>query len=454
MRARRCRRAFAARWAAAAPRPPRCFTADSAAPHRRLRKATRAYLPRRAAGSAAPGSTAADNVAFWETYEGHPYALPEVVALGAHDVDAIRAAARDAWRIFARVGPLLRALPDEGLDELGIPRSARALVRRYDERAGETLLGRFDFARDGDAYRVLELNAETPFFIVESFAENGRRARAAGFADPNAGEADRLAHAFARALGPLERSARVGVVAYNVFREDWGTACWLRDRIASGVDAEVVAVPVHELHVADGLVRDAHGSLDALYRCYALEHFAADPGGAALFDAVAAGACRLLNPPSALALQSKATQALIWGLFEQGAYFDEGERAAIARVFLPTYLDHPADGAAYVRKPVLGREGAGVTILSAEGGARARGEDRYGEQPMVYQRYVALPKRRVRRADGVAFDGEEIVTCFVAGGDPSAIGMRVGGPVTDAWAYFAPLGIAPEAATARPPAGS
>lgn len=348
----------------------------------------------------------------------------------------------------------MRALPDEGLDELGIPPAVRALVRRYDERAGETLLGRFDFARDGDGYRLLELNAETPFFAVESFEESGRRARAAGFGDPNAGEAERLTNAFARALGSLARGARAGVVAYNVFREDWGTACWLRDRIASGIDAEVVAVPVHELHVADGVVRDARGPLALLYRCYALEHLAADPGGAALFDAVASGACRLLNPPSALALQSKAMQALIWGLFEQGVYFDEDERAAIARVFLPTYLDHPGDGAAYVRKPVLGREGAGVTILGADGVARARGEDRYTEQPMVYQRYVPLPKRRVRRADGVAFDGEEIVTCFVAGGEPSAIGMRVGGAVTDAWSYFAPLGLASSAATARPAAGS
>lgn len=411
-------------------------------------------LPPPTAGSAARGSTAADNVAFWETYEGHPYALPDIVALDTHDVDAIRAAARDAWRIFARVGALVRTLPDDGLDELGIPLPARALVRQYDDRAGETLLGRFDLAREGEGYRVLELNAETPFFIVESFAENGRRAAAAGYEDPNAGEAQRLTNAFARALAPLQRGARVGVVAYNVFREDWGTACWLRDRIASGVDAEVVAVPVHELHVADGLVRDAHGPLAVLYRCYALEHLAADPGGTALFDAVAAGACRLLNPPSALALQSKATQALIWGLFEQGAYFDEDERAAIARVFLPTYLDHPGDGTAYVRKPVLGREGAGVTILAADGGARAHGENRYTEQPMVYQRYVPLPKRRVRRADGVAFDGEEIVTCFVAGGEPSAIGMRVGGPVTDAWSYFAPLGRASSAATARAVAGS
>ena len=256
---------------------------------------------------------AADTVAFWESYEGHPYALPDVVVLDAAEVDAIRAAARDAWSVFVRVAPLLHALPDEGLHALGIPAAACEVVRLRDQRAGETLVARFDFLREGGRYRVLELNAETPFFLVESFVESGRRACAAGLRDPNAGEYARLGDAFAAALAPLAAGARIGVVATNVYREDVGTACALRDLIAARVAAEVVFVPIHELAVVDGEVCDEHGPLDVLYRCYPLEHLAADPDGPALFDAVAGGACRLLNPPSALLLQSKATQALIWG---------------------------------------------------------------------------------------------------------------------------------------------
>jgi glutathionylspermidine synthase len=386
----------------------------------------------------------AEAVAFWERFEGHPYTLPDVIALDAADVEAIRAAACDAWAIYARIAPLLRALPDEGLYALGIPPAACDVVRMVDERAGPTLVARFDFLRDGDAYRVVELNAETPFFMVESFVESGARARAAGLRDPNIGECERLGDALAAAVGPLDAGARVGVVATNVYREDVGTACMLRDLLAPRVAAEVAFVPVHELDVDDGVVRDAHGALDVLYRCYPLEHFAADPGGPALFDAVANGACRLLNPPSALLLQSKAAQALIWGLFERGEFFDAAERDAIARVFLPTYLDRPDDGAAYVRKPVLGREGIGVAILDADGGEVARGEravPAIAEQPVVFQRYVRAPRRRVRRTDGGEIDGEELTTCFVVAGRPSAIGMRIGGAVTDSWSHFAPLGL-------------
>jgi glutathionylspermidine synthase len=397
-----------------------------------------------AASARAERTAAADAVAFWESYEGHPYALPDVVVLDAAEVDAIRSAARDAWSVYQRVAPLLHALPDAGLHALGIPAAACAVVRLCDQRAGETLVARFDFVRDAGRYRVLELNAETPFFLVESFVESGRRARAAGLRDPNAGEFERLGDALAAALAPLAAGARVGVVATNVYREDVGTAYVLRDLIAARVAAEVVFVPIHELAVVDGVVCDEHGPLDVLYRCYPLEHLAADPDGPALFEAVEHGTCRLLNPPSALLLQSKATQALIWGLYEQGQLFDARERDAIARLFLPTYLDRPDDGETYVRKPVFGREGLGVAILDPTGAEIAHGElgePAYDRQPMVFQRYAQAPRRRVRRADGAEFDGLELTTCFVVAGQPSAIGMRVGGPVTDTRSHFAPLGV-------------
>jgi glutathionylspermidine synthase len=386
-------------------------------------------------------AAAAEPVAFWESYEGHPYALPDAVVVDGDAIVALRAAARDAWRVFVRTAGLLRALPPDGLEALGVAPAAHDVVRLSDARAGESLVARFDFLREGETFRVVELNAETPFFMVESFVENGRRVRSAGLRDPNAGELARLGDALAAAIGPLDAGARVGVVATNVYREDVGTACFLRDLIASRVPAEVVFVPIHELAVADGEVCDQSGSLDVLYRCYPLEHFAADEDGPALFEAVARGACRLLNPPSALLLQSKATQALIWGLYEHGEYFDERDRDAIRRLFLPTFLDRPEDDAAYVRKPVFGREGLGVAILDATGAEIAHGERAavYEQQPAVYQRFVQAPRRQVRRADGIEAQGEELMTCFVVAGEPSAVGMRIGGPVTDARSYFAPL---------------
>jgi glutathionylspermidine synthase len=390
-----------------------------------------------------PTAPAADPVAFWETIEGRRYALDAVVPLEAREVAAIRRTAQEAWGIYKRVAPLVRAFPDEGLVALGLPAVAHDVVRLEDLRAGETLVARFDLLGENGTYRVVELNAETPFFLVESFVENGRRARAAGYGDPNAGELERLGDAFHAALQPLALGARIGVVASNVYREDVGTALFLRDVIAARVAAQTVFVPVHELAIAGGRVCDASGPLDVLYRCYPLEHFAADRGGAALFAAVRGGACRLLNPPSALPLQSKATQALIWGLMERGEYFEPEERETIARTFLPTYLDWPGDGRSYVRKPVLGREGGGVEILDARADVVARGEGRYEDQLCVFQRYIEGARRSIEVGDGARIEGIELVTCFIVGGRASAVGMRLGGVVTDTSSYFVPVGLAP-----------
>ena len=87
--------------------------------------------------------------------------------------------------------------------------------------------------------------------------ENGLRVCAAGLRDPNAGEHERLGDAIAAALVPFGGDARVGIVATNVYREDVGTACMLRDLLAPRVRAEVVFVPVHELDVDGGEVFDA-----------------------------------------------------------------------------------------------------------------------------------------------------------------------------------------------------
>ncbi len=84
-----------------------------------------------------------------------------------------------------------------------------------------------------------------------------------------------------------------------------------------------------------------------------------------------------------------------------------------------------------------------MAILDGRGEVVAQGAgSAYAGQPCVYQRYVAAPTRQVALGDGTAMDGTELLTCFVVAGRPSAVGLRIGGAVTDAGSYFAPLGRA------------
>jgi len=379
-----------------------------------------------------------DPIGFWPTVEGFAYAARDVAVVEPALVDELRAAARDAWSVYEAIGPLARALDTQTLTELGIPPIAHDAVRTFDPLCGETLVGRFDFIRapDGDL-RVIEFNAETPFCVVEHFAESGRRAIESGFSDPNAGCLEQLVRAIGRALGPLDASGHVGVTAYNVWREDIGTADFVRRLIAEHVDVRVSLIPIHELSVRGGrLVWNAE-RIDVLYRYYPLEHFARDRGAAAFFAALGERRFRTINPPSALLAQAKALGVLIWGLASAGTYLSDDLRALVQRRFLPAFAERPDDGEAYVRKPSLGREGTGVHVLMPDAP-----EPDGASIPCVYQRYVPMPERSIRLPSGGSVHGYELLTCFVVGGEPSAIGMRVGGRITDAWSHFVPLGVA------------
>jgi glutathionylspermidine synthase len=174
-----------------------------------------------------------------------------------------------------------------------------------------------------------------------------------------------------------------------------------------------------------------------------MEGFAADrdaddgtPLGPLLFDLVLRRELALLNPPSGFLLQSKAVQAVVWGLYERNEVFDEHEREAIARSFLPTYCDPPAEGP-YVVKPALGREGASVEIVAA---SLRTGRGPAPEAAPVYQRYVPMPRATVMTERGPR-ECCVLDTVFVVAGEATAVGRRLGGPVTDGAAYFTAIGV-------------
>ncbi len=377
---------------------------------------------------------------FWFDVAGDPYAIDEPYVVTRRTLEAVRTAAAEAWNVFAQVAPIVRALPEDELSAIGIPRSAIDVCRNG-AGPSPTFLGRFDFALTSAGPKLLEFNAETPFFVWESFEIASAMVAAHGFIDPNAGALDVLRFAIARALSDTDKRARVAVTAYNTWREDWFTACFTARIASQALEREVDVVPISELRVNRRGCFDASGRrIDVLWRYYPLEHFARDPAGPTFFARVCDSSVRIVNPACALFAQNKATQAIVWGLRRSEA-FDVMTREQIERIFLPTFLDLPEDGERYVRKPVLGREGGGVAIIDAGTIVEASPAPAYALQPAVYQRFVELPTVAFARPCGTRTAGFAVVTCFVVGGTPCAVGMRVGGRITDAWAFMVPLAL-------------
>jgi glutathionylspermidine synthase len=182
--------------------------------------------------------------------------------------------------------------------------------------------------------------------------------------------------------------------------------------------------------------------IDVLYRqTYPLEHLVEDRSpdgtkvGVQLLELWKNREVALINPPSAFLLQSKAVQALIWGLYEEGnPFFTEEERQWISKHFLPTYLDEEYfldQQIMYVQKPAFGREGDTVVIKSGNGEPIVADiEQTYKDETPVYQQYVPLPETVVKTING--YETVKLLhTCFLINGKAMGIGLRAGGMITN-----------------------
>ena len=83
-----------------------------------------------------------------------------------------------------------------------------------------------------------------------------------------------------------------------------------------------------------------------------------------------------------------------------------------------------------------------MRLLGAAGEVeKSGGLGLYDEQPMVWQKYVPMPTVTVPTESG-----EKTLallhSIFVLEGEPSAVGLRVSGPITDDDALFLPVASA------------
>ena len=231
-------------------------------------------------------------------------------------------------------------------------------------------------------------------------------------------------------------------------RKDAGTTRYLLRQ--SGLKARFV--PLKDLRLSGDRLWELAGGkpepVDVLYRLHPLGILADEkdddgyPTGAQVLGLIARRKLAVINPPGALIAQSKALQALIWGLYEAGEFFTAAERRLIADYMLPTYFENRFSGRCpYVVKPVLGREGGGITICDAADGVLARDRERYyWDQVMIYQQYQELEPVELATMEG-RYPGRLLWCSFLVGGRGSALLARAGELITDDLAYFVPVGM-------------
>ncbi|HNX93953.1 MAG TPA: glutathionylspermidine synthase family protein [Holophaga sp.] len=349
-----------------------------------------------------------DGSPYWREDACYGFSLPEVERLerAAQDVQAMCLKAVD--HILAR----------NRFAEYGIPPQLIPAIRESWERDEVSIYGRFDFAFDGGLPKLLEYNADTPTSLVEAAIAQWYwlEERFPGRDQFNSLH-ERLIEAWKRASGYLP----VGTV-YFLYQDTWEdhqTVAYLRDTAdQAGLSTAQLALEDLGWNEASGEFVDLDGRpIRAAFKLYPWEFMWKDAYGPML--ARQPRPCTFLEPAWKMLLSNKALLAILWELFPDSPYL------------LPAYLDGPRDLIAYVKKPILAREGANVEIHAPGLDLQASEQrDCYGAEGYIYQAYAPLPE-----CDGF----HPVIGGWIVDGEPAGMGIRESiSPITDNGSCFVP----------------
>jgi glutathionylspermidine synthase len=269
------------------------------------------------------------------------------------------------------------------LRRLRIPQFLWDYIRASWRRRDRDLYGRFDLCYDGTApVKLYEFNADTPTGLFEAAVFQWlwlEASRASGTVAANADQFNSLHERL------IDAWRRIGIgremMHFTCARdseEDRVTVDYLRD-CAEQAGLATKFLFIDEIGItADDRFTDLEDMLiTRLFKLYPWEWLAAESFGRAL----ARDGTRFIEPVWKMILANKGLLAVLWEMFPDHS------------LLLPTYFEDDANaaslGANYVRKPLLGREGANIEIVGGAAPTRVPGP--YGEEGYVRQALAPLP---------------------------------------------------------------
>ncbi|WTO35504.1 glutathionylspermidine synthase family protein [Streptomyces achromogenes] len=355
---------------------------------------------------------------YWDESAYYVFSLEEVEALEDTVAELHRMCLAAADHIVA----------EDRLADLGITdaRVAAAVTESWHRRAElPSLYGRFDLRYDGTGpAKLLEYNADTPTSLVEAASPQWfwMEERFPG-ADQWNSLHERLVEAWRAqaALLPPGAPLHFAHSAADELGEDLMTVAYLKETAEqAGLTTDWLAMEEIGWDSLSGrFVDNRLHFIRGIFKLYPWEWLTTDSFGPHVLDTLdnggGTGSTLWIEPAWKMLLSNKALLAILWELYPGHPHL------------LPAYLDGPRELATttgYVAKPLLGREGAGITVHDPGPPPAPR------EDPCCYQQLAPLP----------AFDGNHVVLgTWVVAGEPAGLGIREStGLITDEYARFLP----------------
>jgi glutathionylspermidine synthase len=332
----------------------------------------------------------------WHTPESTYWNESAFYELSAKDVEALEFGTNELARMTLRAAQHI--IDRQLYSRMAIPQSAVALIERSWEEEPPSLYGRFDLAYDGSGPpKLLEYNADTPTSLLEAavvqwyWLQDVFPSR-----DQFNSIHDRLIARW-KELRDYLPNQHVDFCSIDD-AEDGSTVTYLEDTAQqAGLTASIF--PIDEIGWnGQSFVGPDERALGAVFKLYPWEWMIREAFGEYL------GKDRTIwiEPPWKMLLSNKGILPVLWELFPHHPNL------------LEAHWGNPGEMEAWVKKPLLGREGANITLQQT--GLNLETEGTYGAEGFIFQELAVLNRLDVHAVIGSWLIGHQ---------DDSACGVGI-----------------------------
>jgi glutathionylspermidine synthase len=284
---------------------------------------------------------------------------------GAKEVDLLEAATNELEKMTLAAAQHI--IDNRLYSRVGIPEVAIPLIESSWEAEPPSLYGRFDLAYDGvNPPKLLEYNADTPTSLLEAAVIQWYWLQEVFPSKDQFNSIHERLVALWKELTPYLPGGRVEFCSMDDV-EDGMTVTYLQDT-ARQAGLESAVFPIAEIGW-DGrkFVGPDNRELSAVFKLYPWEWMVREEFGKYL----AAAGTIWIEPAWKMLLSNKGLLPVLWELYPRHPYLLEAQ------------FDSPGLMMSWVKKPLLGREGANITVHEPGKDFETPGD--YGDEGFIYQ---------------------------------------------------------------------
>ena len=350
--------------------------------------------------------------------EGRPYWNEAAYySFTAAEIDRIELATNELHEMCLKA--VQHIIDNNRFKELSIPDAAIPVIKQAWENEPPALYGRFDLAYDGEQLKLLEYNADTPTALLEAAVAQWH------WLEELFPKLDQFNSIHEKLLAKWRelKPYLANPVHFTYLEppdvensEDLMTVSYLMD-IASQAGFESVLLRMDDIgwDATQNCFVDLDGRpMRSIFKLYPWEWLLRDAYGDKLLSTYPL--TQWLEPIWKMVLSNKGVLPILWELFPGHSNL------------LETHFNDPKKLTDYVKKPLLSREGANLTIRRGSSVQETAGP--YGAEGFVYQATARIPN-----CNGAY----PVLGSWLIDGVAAGVGVRESAtPITDNHSCFVP----------------